>query len=259
MNFTFDAIPLWILFLVTVGIVLVAVEIGFRMGIYRSARSEDERQAPIDAMVGSTLGLLAFVLAFTFGMATSRFDVRTSLVVDDAVAIRTADMRAQVLPEPHRSEMRALLREYVDVRLKGVLAPSELPRALARSEELQRELWSRAAALGRDASVAPVMAPLMGALIQMVDLHDKRINFALRNRIPATIWVALYCMTTLAMAFTGYRAGIAGRRSVIAILTTIVAFASVILLIADLDRPQEGLMKVSQQAMMDLQTRLKQP
>ena len=63
----------------------------------------------IIATVGSTLGLLAFVLAFTFGMAASRFDVRGELRISEAIAIRTADLRAQHLPEPQRSEIRALL------------------------------------------------------------------------------------------------------------------------------------------------------
>ena len=69
--------------------------------------------------------------------------------------------------------------------------------------------------------------------------------------------MALYCMTALAMAITGYRAGIAGRRSMVATLAMMLAFSATILLIVDLDRPQEGFVKVSQQAMLDLQTRLR--
>jgi hypothetical protein len=64
----FDAIPLWLILVITVAVILLAIEIGFRAGIDRARKSENERQAPIDPMVGSTLGLLAFVAAFTFGM-----------------------------------------------------------------------------------------------------------------------------------------------------------------------------------------------
>jgi hypothetical protein len=252
-NSLFDATPLWLVFVVTVGVVLLAVELGFRGGIYRARKSEDERQAPIDPMVGSTLGLLAFVLAFTFGMATSRYDTRKQLVLDDVIAIRTTDLRAQLLPEPHRDAIRALLREYVDVRLGGALTPGKLPQALLRSEELQDQLWTSATSLPE----TPFVAPYVQALIQMIDLHSKRVGAALHNRIPGTIWTALYCMTALAMAITGYRAGIAGKRSMIATLTMVLAFSSVIVLIADLDRPQEGFVKVSQQAMLDLQARLR--
>jgi uncharacterized membrane protein len=107
----FQSIPLWLIFVATVGFILLAVETGFRAGVFHARKSEDARQASIDPLMGSTLGLLAFLLAFTFGMATSRYEARRQLVVDDAVAIRTVSLRAQQLPEPHRSDVRALLRE----------------------------------------------------------------------------------------------------------------------------------------------------
>jgi hypothetical protein len=254
--FLFEAAPLWLVFVATVVVILLAIESGFRVGIYRALRSDDEHRATIDTLVGSTLGLLAFMLAFTFGMATARYDARVKLVLDDAIAIRTADLRAQLLPEPNRDEIRALLREYVDVRVRSVRVPGEFPRGLVRSEELQGQLWSRAEALAQETPATPFAAGFVQALIQMIDLHWQRVTTALHNRIPSTIWVALYCVTALAMGITGYRAGIGKRRSLVANLILVLAFAAVIVLIADLDRPQEGFLKVSQQAMLDLQARL---
>ena len=63
-------------------------------------------QAPVGAIVGAILGLLAFLLAFTFGMAASRFETRRELVLDEANAIGTTYLRAALLPEPHRVEVR---------------------------------------------------------------------------------------------------------------------------------------------------------
>jgi hypothetical protein len=253
----FDATPLWLVFVFTVAFVLLAVEIGFRAGLLHARRSASAREVSSDALVGSTLGLLAFMLAFTFGMATSRYDARRQLVVEDAIAIRTADLRAQQLPEPDRREIRALLREYVDIRLGAALAPETLPRALERSEELQDQLWLRAIALGQKTPAIPVADAFARALIQMIDLHSKRATTVLQDRIPGTIWVVLYCLTGLAMAIAGYRDGIAGRRSMVATVVVVLAFSAVILLIADLDRPQEGFFKTSQQVMLDLQAKLR--
>jgi hypothetical protein len=250
----FYALPLWGVFAATVLLGWLAVEGGFGIGAFGARKWAQEREAPMDAMVGSTLGLLAFVLAFTFGMAITRYDARKQLVLDDVIAIRTVDLRAQLLPEPHRGQIRAALREYVDVRLKAVLEPGELPRALKRSEELHDQLFSHAAALGQE--VPAFAAPYTQALIQMIDLHSKRVTAAVSNRIPGVIWVALYCLFALAMGLTGYRGGVAGRRSLVATLIVIVAFSAMIALIADLDRSQEGFFKVSQQAMVDLQKKL---
>ncbi len=255
----FNAIPLWLVFVATVAFILLAVEIGFRAGLYHGRKSEGARLASIDSLVGATLGLLAFVLAFTFGMATSRYDTRRQLVLDDVSAIRTADLRAQQLTEPHRNEVRALLREYVDVRVRGALEASELPRALVRSEELQDRLWSQAGAIAQETPAIPAAGAFAQALIQMIDLHSKRVAAGLQNNIPGTIWMATYCLAGLAMAIAGYRAGIGARRNMVATVIMVLAFSAVILLIADLDRPQEGFLKVSQQAMLGLQARLNRP
>ena len=130
-----DLLPIWGVFLATMAVVLLAVEGGFRLGQYRRRRSEQEDRPPVGEMVAATLALLAFMLAFTFGLAASRFDVRRGLVIDEANAIGTTYLRAGLLPEPHRSDVRSLLREYVDVRLEAV-QPGKLSRSIGRSEEL---------------------------------------------------------------------------------------------------------------------------
>jgi hypothetical protein len=168
-------------------------------------------------------------------------------------------MRAQQLPEPHRSHMRDLLRDYVDVRVRATLGQEPMPSALVRVEALQDQLWSGAGALAQETPAIPTAAAFGGALIQMVEVHAKRVAAGLHNNIPATIWVALFCVTALAMAITGYRAGIAGRRNIAATAVLVLAFSAVFQLIANLDRPQEGFLTVSQLPMLDLQTRLHRP
>ena len=140
-----DALPLWGLFIVIVALVLLSIEGGYRLGHYRRGRSEQEKDAPVGAMVGSTLGLLAFMLAFTFGMAASRFDTRKSLVLDEANAIGTTYLRAAMLPD-RRDEVRGLLRDYVDARLEAVQSGG-MVEGLRRAEDLQTRLWTEAAAI----------------------------------------------------------------------------------------------------------------
>jgi hypothetical protein len=134
-----DFLPVWGVFVATLLLILLSVEIGYRLGRYRWKRSEKAKEAPIGEMVGATLGLLAFLLAFTFGVAATRFDARKQAVRDEANAIRTTYLRAGLLPEPQRTEVRKLLREYVDVRLEAVRS-GNVEQATRRSEELQRLL-----------------------------------------------------------------------------------------------------------------------
>ena len=95
----------------------LSIEGGYRWARHKH-RAEVEKEAPVGAMVGATLGLLAFILAFTFGMAFDAFHARKQAVVDEANAIRTAYSLTGVIPEPHRTEVRKLLREYVEERLQ---------------------------------------------------------------------------------------------------------------------------------------------
>src|ERR1700752_2385344 len=105
-----DALPLWALFIAILIIVLLSVECGYRLGKFRRSRTEQEKEAPVGTMVGATLGLLAFILAFTFGLAAARFDTRRQVLLDEANAIGTTYLRAGMLPD-RGQQMRALLRD----------------------------------------------------------------------------------------------------------------------------------------------------
>src|SRR5476651_1818526 len=135
-----DYLPLWGLFAATVFLVGLSIEAGYRLGQYRRRSSEEEKEAPVGAIVGATLGLLGFILAFTFGMAASRFDARRQIVVEEANAIGTTYLRAGLLPDGRAVKVRKLLTEYVDARLEAVQS-GDIDKAQRRSDELHGELW----------------------------------------------------------------------------------------------------------------------
>ena len=246
-----DWLPLWALFATTLTLIFLAVEAGFRLGRWRERRTEHERETPVGAIVGAILGLLAFLLAFTFGMAASRYDIRRGLVLEEANAIGTTYLRAEMLPEPHSKEVRSLLREYVEVRLEAI-QPEKLQAALDRSEKLQNRLWAQAVIVGGK-SPTPITGLFVQSLNDVIDLHAKRLTMGVRNRIPFTIWAALYCTAILAMSAVGFHAGLSSKSRTLATGALAITFSITLCLIADLDRPQEGLLKVSQQAMIDVQ------
>jgi hypothetical protein len=245
-----DVLPLWGLFLLIVALVLAAIEGGYRLGCYRHRRSDREKDAPVGTMVGATLGLLAFMLAFTFGMAASRFDTRKQLVLDEANAIGTTYLRTAMLPE-RRDDIRTLLRSYVDARLEAVRS-GQVAEAILRSENIQAQLWSAATAVGLQHPASIVVGLFVESLNELIDLHAKRVTAGLRNRIPGAIWLALLTIATLSLGAMGYHAGLVGTTRSLAIIVVAVTFSAVIVLVADLDRPQEGTLTVSQQALIDL-------
>jgi hypothetical protein len=250
-------VPLWGVFGATLLLVLLSVEGGYRLGRYRHKVSSREKEEPVGAMVGSTLGLLAFLLAFTFGLAATRFDARRTVVLDEANAIGTTYLRAAMLPE-YRDEVRTLLQDYVDVRLE-VVRTKDVGVGVRRSEALQGQLWNRAVGLGQKHPGSIVVGLFVQSLNEVIDLHAKRLAATLRSRIPDVIWAGLYGVAVLAMGGIGYQTGLAGNSRSVEILVVAVAFSLVIWLIADLDRPGEGFLTVSQQAMLDLRSSMTEP
>jgi len=246
-----DWLPLWGVFGVTVAIVLIAIEIGYRVGKARRRRSPDELEAPVGAIVAAALGLLGLILAFTFGLAASRFDARRQMVVEEANAIGTTYLRAGLLPGGRGVPIRKLLAEYVDVRLE-VIQTGDIALALRRSGELQQQLWHEAETVGLAHPDSIVVGLFIQSLNETIDVHSKRVLVGLRSRLPGVLWMTLYLVTTLTMAGVGYHEGLSRSKRSVAIAVLVLAFAIIIMLVADLDRPQEGLLTVGQQAMSEL-------
>ncbi len=251
-----DAIPLWSLPLLLIALLWGCMEGGYRIGRWRHRRHPDEREQPVGAMVASILGLLALVLAFTFSLAASRFDARRQAVLEEANAIGTTYLRAQLLPDEQRSQVTALLREYVGLRIGG--RENDTAQALARSQVVHDLLWEQA----RSAAEADPHSIMTGLFVQslneVIDLHAKRVLAGLHSRIPIVLWICLLGLASLGMGAVGYQAGLATSGRSPAMPGLAMAFGVVLLLIADLDRGQEGLLRISQQALIDVQRTMQQ-
>ena len=253
-----DLLPLWGLFVATLLFFLLSIEGGYRMGRDRRQRAKEEKDTPVGGMVGATLGLFAFLLAFTFGFAATRFEARQQLVLDEANAVRTTYLRAELLSEPHRKIILKLLREYVDLRLE-IVRTGKLAQGIRRSEELHDLLWQQAAAVARAKQDPTFVGPFIQSLTEVINIHAKRALIAQRGRIPGTIWAALYVVGVIALGVMGYYSGLAGTSRSLALLAVAIAFSAVMWLIANLDRPREGSLKVSQQPLMDVRKIMIEP
>src|SRR5574338_1405645 len=144
----FAEMPIGGVFLVTLLLVMASVEVGYRWAVRRRQSRKREEEAPVGAMVGAALGLLAFLLTFTFGIAADAFHARKVALMQEANAIRMTYLLADVIPEAQRAEIRAVLRQYVDERLRWTGGEADAPGASAR--ELLDRLWRSAAAeIGR--------------------------------------------------------------------------------------------------------------
>jgi len=240
-------------------LLLVVSEIGFRRGRALGSSLGEASKSQLSSFQGAMMGLLALLLGFSFALAESRFETRRHLVVEESNAIGTTYLRSQMLPEPHRTEVAKLLREYIDARLEFFQADVDEDRlkgAMEKSERVQRQLWSQALALAeKDPSPVPT-GLFITPLNDVIDLHAER-DAARQNHVPE---IALWLLAVAAigsMGLAGYGGGVGGRRNLAHTITLALIISFVILVITDLDRPRRGLIKISQQSMIALRQSLK--
>lgn len=179
-----DRVPLWLLFVVMSATSWAALEGGYRLGRRMHAHAAGEKATPVSAMFGTTLGLLALVLACTFWMAANRIDAHRQTVLEEANAIGTTYLRTRLLPEPQRSERARLLREYVGVRERGI-KEGNVAEAVARSEELHELMWVEAVK-AVESKPGSITSHYIQSLNEAIDLHANRFQVELRSRIPVS-------------------------------------------------------------------------
>jgi hypothetical protein len=254
-----DRFPIWAIYLGTVALVFLAAEIGFRIGMRLPRRDHSAGKTPMTAaVVGGMLGLMAFLLAFSIGIVIAQHNGRRDVVVAEANAVGTAYLRASFLSEPDRSSTRDLLREYVEVRLAAAADAELMESALSRSEEIHSELWSIVEDNVRQGQESAIMALFVGSINEVIDVHSLRAA-AIDLRLPRMMGVVLYAATVVSFLLVGIISSSDGKRDPIAILLFALALVAVLVMIVDLDRPQQGILNVSQTALSDLLRQMTTP
>ena len=243
----------WTVLVVITALLLAVAEIGYRDGL-RLYKSKDEaRRSQIGGVQGAVLGLLGLLLGFTFAMAVGRYDTRRDLVLQEANAVGTTWLRAGLLPQAHRAPVKELLRRYVEVRLKYEALSrdrAKLAEGLRLSAELQNEVWRHAEAAATE-SPSPVTVAFITSLNDVIDTDAERVA-AGRNQIPTGVWILVVLVAAFG-CFTGsYGSGANGVRSVFTNLFLPVLIAVVIVLIFDLTHSRQGVIRISQQPLIDL-------
>lgn len=247
-----DQFPVPVVFLLFAVVTLAFFEVGYRIGTWWQDRMPGDQEGPTDMLVGSLLALMAFVLAITMGMAADRFDVRRGLVLADANAIGTTFQRADYLPPAEAEQVKELMREYLPLRVAGDDRAQVLAN-VQRSLELQAELRAITAAVAASGHSPDLVSSFGESVNEIISLHEARVVAGLYARVPETILVLLLAGSALSLAMVGYSGGLRHRRSILSAVVMIVALGAVTALVVDLDRPQDGFLRVSQQPLLDVQ------
>jgi formate-dependent nitrite reductase membrane component NrfD len=207
---------------------------------------------------GATLTLLGLIVGFTFSMALSRYEQRKNYEEEEANAIGTEYLRADLLPAGDAASVRTLLRAYVDQRMLFYTTRDsrQLEQVNAATAALQAEMWSavKAPAL---AQPTPLSALAVAGMNDVINTQGYT-QAAWSNRIPLSAWLLV---VSIAMCAT-LLVGIGTKRSekvprVLLILPLVISMA--LFLIADIDSPRRGIIRVVPENLESLAGSLQTP
>jgi hypothetical protein len=238
----------------------VALSVAAMIGVFFRERARDpgeELQQEFNGVLTATLTLLGLIIGFSFSMATSRYDLRKTYEEAEANAIGTAYVRADLLTEQGATKLRSQLKDYLALRVQFYLAQDEqqLGQINAHTGQLQSEMWSL---IQREAKAQPTI--IMGLAVSgMNDVLNSQgyTQAAYWNRIPMAAWglmaaVAICCNLLLGLDARKTKASI----KLLLVVPIVVSVA--FMLIADIDAPRHGVIRVVPQNLISLGDSLRQ-
>jgi len=230
-------------------------------GVFRVRRGhslDPDVRDDFGTVLAATLTLLGLIIGFTFSMAVSRYDQRKNLEEAEANAIGTEYVRADLLPAADANNVRALLRDYLDQRvLQYSTRDAQQLRSIdARTVQLQAALWAAVVAPAA-AQPTPIVALAVGGMNDVLNSQGYA-QAAGWNRIPVAAWALMGAIAIANCLLVGY--GARNSKAERVLLTVLPAVLSIsFFLIADIDSPRGGVIRVNPQNLQSLAASLRGP
>jgi hypothetical protein len=218
---------------------------------------EDDQPNDFDLITAATLTLLGLIIGFSFSMAISRYDQRKQYEAEEANAIGTEYVRADLLPAADAANIHALLRKYLDQRVLFYLETeqAELLRTQAVTAQLQTDLWLavRAPAMAQPTAIISLVVSGMNDVLNSQGYTQA----AWWNRIPSSAWNLMVTIAVCSCLLIGYRMRRASMKPVLFLVIPFVVSIS-FYLISDIDSPRGGIIRVHPQNLESLSQSLSQ-
>lgn len=242
--------PLLVLLISFIGL-LLSLRLGVSLG--KKKPLDKESREDFHIVLGSTLTLLGLIIGFTFSMAVSRYDQRKGYEEEEANAIGTEFLRVEVLPAGDVAKIQELLKKYLELRIAFYQSrdDGQLQQINRDTSQLQDELWS---ATRKAAAVQPTVLVTL-SISGMNDVLNRQgyTQAAWLNRIPYAAWSLMVAIAIFSCLLIGVGAPKIGLSFAVTLpLVTAIAF----FLIADLDSPRGGLMRMYPENLVSLSQQL---
>jgi len=197
-----------LLALAIVAVLVIIVEVVYRWGAHWK-ETPDSLRSQVSGIGAAMLGILGVLLGFTLSMAIARWDARREVIIEESNAIGTLWLRAGLLEETLREELRGALRDYTDTRIalggsRGDL--DALREAQIEGVALHTKIWSVVERADQPGTSPAILSTLITAANELIDLHELRVA-SIENYLPAFLILLLPGVTAVAVAALAWSFG----------------------------------------------------
>jgi hypothetical protein len=241
-------------FVITFFLMWLASWVGARISQARHTLVDEELRSDFNVVQAATLTLLGLIIGFSFSMATGRYDLRKNYEEAEANAIGTEYVRTDLLPAPDAVKVKELLRQYTDLRMQWYSTRSldDVKQINMATAEMQNRLWAAVSGPG-NAQPTPVIALAVGGMNDVLNSQGYT-QAAWWNRIPVGAWCLMFAIALLSNWLVGYGVRLPEQK-LLMVLPVVIAVA--FFLIADIDSPRGGVIRVHPQNLNSFRAGLK--
>ncbi|MBO9584436.1 MAG: hypothetical protein J7574_09785 [Flavobacterium sp.] len=243
----------WVIAILLFSVMLMSVFIGKTVGKRMRGKKTAEKKI---SETSALTALLFFLLAFTFGMSSERYDSRRKIVVEEANDIGTALLRCDLYPDSVRTLLRKDFKLYVEARIDYYAAGPNLKKILkadSLSQAISSRLWKQTAELSKNPANLAATQQMIPALNTMIDVTSSRLAGE-KAKVPQSILIMLFFLSAITAFYNGYSEAGKGKVDWLVQIGFCLLVSLVILFTLDLDRPRRGFVNLDlpNQTIIDL-------
>lgn len=225
-------------------LIIIFYIVGYRLHRKKINKRPQQSVEDLGAINGTLLGLLALLLAFSFGMSNSRFDTRRQLIIEEANAIGTVILRTDIYPDSMRLVLRGHLQEYLEARIAFYQVGMDTEKIIEnylKAGEISNKIWLAAAAYAKKDNITTRTSELIPALNAMIDITTTR-RAAGEATIPDSIMYFLFILCICSSFLLGYDRK--NKFDWIVVIGFAIMLSATVFTIMDMDRPRSGLINM---------------
>ena len=247
--------PAWII-VVTLFISMMAIHwVGYRFRSIETKNKQALSNEVIGSIVASLLGLLALLLSFTFNMASTRYDSRRLVILEEANTIRTAILRLDMYPDSIKNQIKPDIKEYLESRIyyyTSVVDTFDIDKSTRKAAKIHHQIWKKVIHDSKNEASFLRSQQMIPALNDMINIVSKR--DAVKNAtVPNPVYWLLFVIILSASFTIGYSNIGKQKNHFLAIIFSITIMLTVYLIL-NLDRPRRGITNINntEQKVIDL-------